>query len=223
MSSRGSVRRRRSRIGIYDNQLVCAACERRFDQFDNYAAKLLIEGVATFGTVNHDGRPIAYQVNSFDYPKLKMFCLSLLWRAAVSNRPEFASVALGPFLPGLTAMVIKGDPDTADKFATILCRFSEIESWQSGFISPVRRRYEEVNFYKFVMGAYVLHIKVDQKLPRDPLNALIIRPDAPLTILAQEFRDSPEFRTMLKLVKLNARNHRKDRPNSSAPPTAPRP
>ena len=62
MSSRTNDRIRRSRIGIYDNQLLCAECERHFDPFDNYAAKLLIDGMSAFRAVNHDGKPLAYQV-----------------------------------------------------------------------------------------------------------------------------------------------------------------
>jgi hypothetical protein len=207
LSSRPNDRKRLSLIGIYDERLVCVKCEQSFDPLDNYAAKLLIDGVCAFKAVNHDGQPLLYQIDSFDYPKLKLFCLSLLWRAAASDRPEFANVDLGPFLPTLANMIKHGDPGSADTFATILCRFSDVESWQSGVISPVRRRYEGLNFYSFVATAYVFLIKVDHRPVRDPLAALVIRPDAPLMILAQEFHDSPEFHTMLQLVKRNAEKH----------------
>jgi hypothetical protein len=204
LSSHPSERKRHSRTGIYDTRLVCAGCEQLFDPLDNYAAKLLIEGVSAFRTVNHDRQPLAYQVDSYDHPKLKLFCLSLLWRAAASGQPEFASVNLGPYLLPLTDMIRRGDPGNVDTFSTILCRFSDIEGWQSGVISPVRRRYEGITFYSFVATAYVFHIKVDHQSVRDPLRALVIRSDAPLLILAQEFRDSTEFRTMLQLVKRGA-------------------
>jgi hypothetical protein len=71
LSSHPNDRRHCSRTGIYDDRLVCAKCEQHFDPLDNYAAKLLIEGVSTFRTVNHCGQPPVYQVDSFDYPKLK--------------------------------------------------------------------------------------------------------------------------------------------------------
>ena len=78
MSSHPNDGKRRSRTGIYDSPLVCAECEQRFNPPDNYAAKVLIEGARAFRMVNHCGQRLAYQIDSFDYPKLKLFCLSLL-------------------------------------------------------------------------------------------------------------------------------------------------
>jgi hypothetical protein len=201
LSSHPNDRKRHSRTGIYDMQLVCAKCEQLFDPLDNYASKLLVEGARAFRTTNYLGQPLVYHVDSFDYVKLKLFCLSLLWRTAASGRREFANVDLGSFLPTLTNMVKHGDPGNADTFATILCKFSGIESWQSGVITPVRQCFEGINFYSIVATAYVFHIKVDHRPVRDPLAGLVIRPDAPLLILAQDFRDSAEFDTMLRLVK----------------------
>jgi hypothetical protein len=131
MSSDLSDRESRSRIGIYDKQLVCAGCEQCFDPFDNYAAKLLIDGVSGLRRISHNSELLAYEVDTFDYPKMKMFCLSLLWRAVASDRPEFAHVTVGLFLSTLTDMVKRGDPGIADTFAAVLCRFSDVESWQS--------------------------------------------------------------------------------------------
>jgi hypothetical protein len=205
LSSRPSDRKRRSPIGIYDDRLVCAKCEKRFDPLDNYAAKLLIDGKSAFRTINHCGQPLLYQVDSFDYPKLKLFCMSLLWRAAASDRPEFANVDLGPFLPSLTGMLKHSDPGNADVFATILYRFSDLKSWQSGVILPRRWNNNAINFYKIVATEYVFLVKVDHKSVCGTLGELAIRRDAPLMILAQRFHNSPEFRAMLQLVKANSK------------------
>ncbi len=43
----------KSLIGVYDSQLVCHDCERSFDPYDNYAAKLLLDGIDKFRTVHH--------------------------------------------------------------------------------------------------------------------------------------------------------------------------
>lgn len=41
-----------------------------------------------------------------------------------------------------------------------------------------------------------------------------MRPEAPLMILAQEFRESAEFRTMIQLVKINSeKTHSSYTPN----------
>lgn len=101
LSNNPNVRMNRSRTGIYDRELVCAGCEKIFDPFDDYAAKLLLDGKDRHRLITHDGKPLAYEAEAFDYPKLKLFLLSMLWRAAESTRPEFSKVQLGPYLPEL--------------------------------------------------------------------------------------------------------------------------
>jgi hypothetical protein len=208
VSSRTGVRKRRSQIGIYDAGLVCAVCERRFDPYDNYAARLLIQKVDEFRPVVIDGETVAYQIERFDYFKLKMFSLSLLWRAAASTRQEFKTVEIGRFLPRLSTMVRKEIPGSPETFAIIICRFSDIGDWHSGVIFPLRRRISGCTFYKFVMSRYVFYIKVDISPTPSALNSLIIRPDLPLWILAQEFKDGPEFQAMLRVLQAQANESR---------------
>jgi len=200
LSSGPKSRRHRSQMGVYDNQLVCAACERRFDSFDNYASKLLLDNAKNFETIKQNSEIIAYQIGSFDYEKMKLSSLSLLWRATKSKRQEFKHVQLGRFENRLTDMIRDMIPGSPQTFATIITRFSDIPFGYSGIIFPTTCRIENCKFYKFVMGSYVFYMKMDIGFVADPLEVFLLQPDRPLMIMAQKFNGGPEHRIMLKIV-----------------------
>ena len=165
VNSRPGARNSRSRIGIYDERMLCRSCEERFSIYDDYAAKLLVELRGDWQTVLRDGEPLAYRIENFHYSKLKIFCLFLLWRAAATDRVEFGGVKLGTFMERLTELLLSEDPGNPEEFSPFIARFSDVTSWQSGMISPFREKYDGVSVYRFVVGAYVIYIKVDsQKL-----------------------------------------------------------
>jgi hypothetical protein len=93
-SSKPDGRRYRTPTGIYDPKLVCAACEQRFSPWDTFAHRLLIERADLLRPEYDDSTLIAYWLPSYNYSQLKLFFLSLLWRAAATNREEFSRVKL---------------------------------------------------------------------------------------------------------------------------------
>jgi hypothetical protein len=195
---------RRSRVGVYDKRLICAECEKIFDPYDNYAAKLLLDNIDDQKEFRHSGDLLVYQIEDFDYLKLKLFGLSMLWRAARTERREFQHVRLGPFLPRLTEMVTSGEAGEPDEFALIFSRFTDVEPWGSGVLSPFAERYAGLLFYRFVCGRYVVYIKVDQRRTPKSWSEIILRPDRRLYILARPFKGGPEERALRKAVR--ARN-----------------
>ena len=82
-------------------------------------------------------------------------------------------------------------------------RFSDLPFGYSGVVFPSRVRYDDINFYRFVAGNYVFYIKVDKRRTREPLASFVIRPHAPLWILAEEYYGGPEHRLMWDMVRAN--------------------
>jgi hypothetical protein len=79
----------RSWTGEYDPALVCAECEAMFAPWDDYAYRLLSNEPREEDYVFVDGEPVAYTLETYDYEKLKLFFVSLLWRASESSRHSF--------------------------------------------------------------------------------------------------------------------------------------
>ena len=83
---------RRSQIGEYDNLIVTEHGERLFSPYDDYAKELLIDGREAFHELRHENRIVGFGVDGYDYARLKLFILSVLWRASVSSRAFFNKI-----------------------------------------------------------------------------------------------------------------------------------
>jgi len=102
---------KRAPIGVYDENILCGPCDQEIGIYDQHACELLIRNVGQFSKrLSDDGRPMFLSVPHFDYNKLKLFLMSILWRAGISDQKFFDRVSLGPFLDKLHSMIVNKDP-----------------------------------------------------------------------------------------------------------------
>jgi hypothetical protein len=107
----------------YDRSLVTREGEDILAALDSWAItelrkhKLVWTGWGPMTVLNADhdainGTPWGIRrIKLIDTRRLRLFLLSLLWRAAASSRPEFSGVALPPEdLEFLRTMIIRGNP-----------------------------------------------------------------------------------------------------------------
>ena len=86
-SESGLIRRSQE---TWPEHLLCADCERVIGSYEQYGLELL-RGDSRSAVNEHAGG-ITFRVD--DYARLKLFLVSLLWRAAVSRQPVFEVVIL---------------------------------------------------------------------------------------------------------------------------------
>jgi hypothetical protein len=102
---------KRTPTGEYDDGILCADCDNHvFGNWDEYAGKLLLQKVDMNTTQRY------YIVQDYDYPSLKLFFLSVLWRMSVSTRPSFERVRLGPHEAQIHDMLLRKDPGPSETF-----------------------------------------------------------------------------------------------------------
>ena len=95
--------------GVYD-QIICHECEEKFKSIDDYGIKLLRHG--KLGAIGKSG---VFYYPRADYGKLKQFILSIIYRAHLSTRPEYAEFYLSERQLKLISDIIFGSnvgPDT---------------------------------------------------------------------------------------------------------------
>ena len=81
-----------------------------------------------------------YVYKEVDYCLLKLFFLSLLWRAHHSSHDLFSGVNVGRRMERrLRELILAGNPSRADEFAVVLARFDDELS--NGFLHPFHERY----------------------------------------------------------------------------------
>lgn len=154
----------------YRERLLCAECEQRFSNYERVAAVFYrgtIEAFASpeaevqygrklkFTRIGEDSKPTSsavpalLHVDGIDYPALKLFLLSLLWRMGVSRLHYFREVDLGPHEPRLRAMLLHDDPGTPDQYPCLLRLIEADGLLVTDFQSqPHRYRRHQRTFYR---------------------------------------------------------------------------
>ena len=160
----------RKQLGYWEKQhgmveyLLCDECEQKFSALENYAKTLL------YGTSN----PIRLQLPLLkdslflaDYKRLKLFQLSILWRASEAKGEFFSAVSLSEqHRERLREMLLQGNPGREDDYFCGLTRLvvsPAVEKLQrthgiaieTGFFAPVRHDHGTWDSYLFVMGGLV--------------------------------------------------------------------
>lgn len=197
------VPKRRSYTGIYDKNILCEDCERLFQKYDDYAQKLLLpDPKGADHIIGPDGQKEGYKVNNVNYHCLKLFFLSLLWRASASVREEFSKVNTGPFEEELRHRIRRDDPGNRDYFSVTILRFDHVLG-KNFLLDPHKTRINSLNYYVFYLSAgYKAYIKVDKRPLTGPLASIVLSPQKPLYIpFDKEFLKSKDFNILSKIVK----------------------
>jgi hypothetical protein len=124
LSTSTATHPQKSRSGFYDTEILCKKCERIFSPWDDYAQRALLSKPRKEDYFTHNGRKLAYKME-IDYAKLKLFFISLLWRAGISNHYFFKKIRISPFGDQLKQMILKSDPGNPETFAVVLAKFNE--------------------------------------------------------------------------------------------------
>lgn len=150
---------RKSPQGEYD-QIVCLDCERLFSHYDDYAFKLLLGDLWQPEVITYKGQIVEYLLEGVEHEKLRLFALSVLWRAGVSGRKFFGKVELGPFSDSLAA-ILRHERLSGDDFEVIFGKYSDTEI--PLLLDPHPERYYGIKYYRVHLGLFVMYIKVDRR------------------------------------------------------------
>ncbi len=199
---------KRSRTGLYDAELVTAEGEEIFKKLDDYAYKLLVENRGALRPYVLEGKLVGagLNTNEFDYSKLKLFFLSLLWRASETSLLAFNKVKLGPHAEVIRQMVVNGNPGSVEKYSVIPFRFQEDQATpfkKGSLIYPYREKLLGITIYRFFLCEYTFMVKVDNRKTPEPFNHLQLSPDMPFRVVDRPFRGSPEAKIVRHLLDKN--------------------
>lgn len=192
------IHSKRIPMGIYDPKIVCEDCEKLFSPWDDYAKWFFDKNVPK--CVSTKDKVVAYDYGLPDYQKLKLFFISLLWRAHASQQPFFRRINLGPHAADVVTKIKNADPGTPDEYSIVLARFDHPLS--EAIQDPFRSRIFNINCYRFYLPSYFFIIKFDKRPFPDGFRELMLQPGINFHALARDFTASKE---MIFLKKLAAR------------------
>lgn len=183
--------------GLYDEGILCQACDSALGKWDQHAWEALAPPPPP-GTQQH------YRLRS-EYPKLKLFFVSLLWRAHHSPKEFFGHVRLNiEQETRAREMLLTEDPGEPQDFGVALGRYED-ELAQGTISQPDMIRAEGINCYRFSLGAVAAVVKVDTRPFNSALLPFVLAPDRPLLVALFEFRSSRLYLDVVDLFRARAR------------------
>jgi len=191
---------KKSQIGEYD-RIVCKACEAIWQEWDKYAQQLLADESLNGRARYHGNRRICYIVDNYEYDKLKLFFISLAWRASVSSRKFFRRISLGEFEDIAKQHIMNSDPGDSEDFSVVVSKFDH--PLAKGTFDPYMYQNSGVNYIRFYMAGYIADMKIDHKLTPNQLALITIAKNKPLYIICRDFTKSKELNLAKKLIEAN--------------------
>lgn len=194
---------KRAPNGVYDPTILCAECEPRFGDWDAYAQAMLTDDGHNARVLEVGHRIVGYEIDEWRYDWLKLFFVSVAWRASVSSHPFFKAVRLGPYEATAKMLLDSREPGCPEQLPITLARFNDPPG--RAIINPDVRRIEGINYIRFYLGRYVGCVKTDKRPVPPLLSSFVMAPGGPLRIIGREFGESAEF-TLARQVSTRAHN-----------------
>jgi hypothetical protein len=187
---------KRAPIGVYDRAILCHDCEQKFQDIDNYGQQILLKSELKSGEVNG---AVYYKISNANYELLKLFFISILWRASVSTQPYYSKVQLGKFEWIAKNIVWNRQFENYEEFSFILARFTDNE-FGTAMLNPRRLRFSGVNYYIFYLYGFILYVKVDQRQTPLIFKPFIMKENQDLLVVGRDIFKSKELKAMHEIV-----------------------
>ena len=131
---------------------------------------------------------------------LKLFFLSVLWRASVSDHEFYALIDIGASENIIRNMILRADPGNSDEFSIILARFINKIGMDS-MLNPHPTSFNEIQFFAFYFYGYIAYIKNDKKSIKNNLRKFQLNPGKSLTLIVRGFNNSKEKNLLESIVR----------------------
>lgn len=129
--------------------LLCEDCEGQLSQYENHVRQIFYGGTGIYIT---NGNPI--KIEGIDYQKFKLFQLSILWRASVSNLDFFENVSLGPHEEKIRKMIFNETPGSNLKYPCLffMMLMEQNDVLDSFIYPPQMLRIDGHRVFRFIFG-----------------------------------------------------------------------
>lgn len=200
LSSLPDVHPKRAPIGVYDPNILCADCDQSFGFLDQHVIENLLN---TLGEFYSDGE-IGFRRYPQAVPEIvRLFALSVAWRAHHSTHEMFANVNMGPHEPSVKADLAR--PLDHKKVGAFV---HEFDRGSVPIIGPIPERYDNVRFLRIYTGRLIFSVKLDQRPMPPDLNELDLLVSKETTSIVVPWAGSAEASLAIDIVSGSAPNRK---------------
>jgi len=198
---------KKSRIGLYDENILCKDCDNSLGQLDGYGKRVLLDCVPR-SVYSQNGNNI-FVLDNVDVPKLSLFFLSVLWRCSISLRPELSAVSLGTkFNNKIKDLLCENSVDISN-FSIVITQYDYINnSYKKSFLLPASFKIQGLNYYHvYFPNGYKILIKIDSRPQHIQLEPLTLKQNYPAYVVNNGFFEkTSEYLSALAKVEKLQRN-----------------
>ncbi len=153
-------RRGRVPTGEYEGNILCKPCDNEIiGNYESYGSRALYGGelpIAESPIFEQVVTPAGQRITvcrNIDYRKFKLFLLSILWRASISDRDFFSDVNLGGHEDTIRGMLFGGYAREPNIYPILLATYlGDIETPADVIGQPHRFRLDRSIGYNFLIG-----------------------------------------------------------------------
>lgn len=190
------ARPKRSRIGVYDKNILCASCDNEFNEFDQPAKETLLSGNKS--TVLTDrGNPLVFEYVDSSAVAIAKFALSVLLRASWSNTEFFRSVNLGPYENIITQYLFDG----VEKPSCLDVLLAEYDLPTVPTMDPHETRFDGVRFWWLGADRFEFYIRTDKKVTPNALRNISLFSREKAFSIVRSWRESKQRAVAQDLTK----------------------
>jgi hypothetical protein len=202
LSNDASERNRKPQKGLRE-KLLCGECEQQLGRYERYVS-LLVRGKLDLEYVTHG--PLVV-VPNVDFKALRMFQLSILWRAGASTLPFFSQIMLGSHQERLRLLLLSDNTGIPWQYGCLMFALLHEDKIQEDLIvQPTQIKIDNVFGYRFVFGGFIWLYMVGSHRSTKRIETASLNPTGELCILTADLAsaiDIMEFgRTLLEQGKL---------------------
>lgn len=170
-------------IGVYD-YIVCIECEKKFHAWDDHAIDVFRRPIP------HDAKH-GYELAPVIYDRLKLFMISLAWRASVSSQLYYRGVRLGRYEELAKRAICNEDPGGPEDFSVAIMAVK----YPRGIVNfaPAISRIDQVNYYKFYLGSFCVYMKFDRRPFVSAAREFVLKDEGFAYILLRDFAENEFF------------------------------
>jgi hypothetical protein len=190
---------KRSPQGIYDKGILCGPCDNIIGKWDQYAQEVLTMNMSGF-TLIAEGQNIGgWERPEYNYELLKLFFISLVWRASICTHSFYAGIDIGrKFEEQARQMLRDGRAGGAHDFGVVIARF--VEPLGHAFFYPHTERMNGINHVRFYLAGFIAYMKVDRRHYDAGLEHFLLADGEPLRIIKRSIHQGGEAEVFSKIL-----------------------
>lgn len=183
--------------------LLCQRCESHINVYEKYARRFFFDPLPPL--LPGSGAVRIHQ--AIDYRLMKLFFLSILWRASVSKLPEFLNVNLGPHEELIREKILNNDPGRDSEYGTWITILNLRGKQLKDFSCEVTySRFKEQRCYRFVLCGFWICMLVSKTPAPESIRVRLLSPNHVLKTVDSEIGDVAFLREVLNRAGETTRN-----------------